>query len=129
MATPAGRYRMLFALYRKDRIGLLNCRLPMYPIDETDGWCDMPGHPNYNRWVKLPFGKSHERLKREDPLYDIIIVLDYNFSRRARNRGSAVFFHLTAERDWTAGCVAIERDLMRRLLPLLSTDTDLVIKA
>lgn len=85
-----------------------------------DGWCDAPGSPNYNRPVRLPFGASHERLQRDDGIYDLVIVMDWNMRSRARNRGSAVFFHL-ARPDFapTAGCVAIAPAAMRVLLPHL----------
>jgi L,D-peptidoglycan transpeptidase YkuD (ErfK/YbiS/YcfS/YnhG family) len=48
-------------------------------------------------------------------------VLDYNFTRRKKDAGSAIFFHharpgLTP----TAGCVAIGAADMRKLLPQLS---------
>lgn len=121
--TPAGSFRLLFALYRKDRINPPTSRLPTDYISEKAGWCDAPDNPNYNRPVKLPVAASHERLKRDDGLYDIVVVMDHNYTRRVRGRGSAVFFHLTAEKKHTAGCVAIARDDMLRLLPLLSNTT------
>ncbi|MEO2039717.1 MAG: L,D-transpeptidase family protein [Martelella sp.] len=85
-----------------------------------DGWCDAPDSPNYNRPVRLPFSAGHERLRREDGIYDLVIVMDWNMRSRARNRGSAVFFHL-ARPDFapTAGCVAIAPAAMRVLLPHL----------
>ncbi len=84
------------------------------------GWCDAPSDPCYNRPVALPFRASHEKMLRTDRLYDVCIVLDWNFSRRARNRGSAIFMHLTREdRGPTQGCIALDPALMRRLLPAL----------
>jgi hypothetical protein len=57
-------------------------------------WCDQPDDANYNRLVRAPFGRRHEEMKRKDGLYDICLVLDWNVTARARNRGSAIFFHL-----------------------------------
>ena len=81
---------------------------------------DAPASPNYNRPVHLPFAASHERLQRDDGIYDVVIVMDWNMRSRARNRGSAVFFHL-ARPDFspTAGCMAIAPEAMRVLLPHL----------
>ncbi len=59
------------------------------------GWCDAPQSACYNRPVRLSFRASHEKMLRSDRLYDICLVLDWNFTRRARNRGSAIFMHLT----------------------------------
>jgi L,D-peptidoglycan transpeptidase YkuD (ErfK/YbiS/YcfS/YnhG family) len=65
---------------------------------------------------------------REDHLYDLTFVLDQNFSRRAKGRGSAIFFHLA--RDGlapTAGCVAISAADMRKLAPRLARGAVMVI--
>jgi L,D-peptidoglycan transpeptidase YkuD (ErfK/YbiS/YcfS/YnhG family) len=54
---------------------------------------------------------------REDRLYDACLVLDWNFLKRARNRGSAIFLHLTREDGGpTAGCIAIDPKVFARLL-------------
>ena len=129
MKTPSGSFRLLFGFYRIDRVNDLNTLLPMRAINPGSGWCDDPLNANYNRPVKLPFRASHEVLLRKDRLYDIVIVMDHNFSKRTRNRGSAVFFHLTDGKPYTAGCIAISADVMKQLLPRLSKNTKMVIKA
>jgi len=51
-------------------------------------------------------------------------VLDWNVTSRARNRGSAIFFHLIRPGyEPTAGCVAISARDMRRILPYLRKGT------
>ena len=58
---------------------------------------------------------------REDGLYDLTFVLDQNFTRRSKGRGSAIFFHLARPGlTPTAGCVAIAAADMRRLAPRLA---------
>jgi L,D-peptidoglycan transpeptidase YkuD (ErfK/YbiS/YcfS/YnhG family) len=48
-------------------------------------------------------------------------VLDQNFSRRAKGRGSAIFFHLApVGLTPTAGCVAISASDMRKIAPRLA---------
>jgi L,D-peptidoglycan transpeptidase YkuD (ErfK/YbiS/YcfS/YnhG family) len=50
--------------------------------------------------------------------------MDWNISCRARNRGSAIFFHLIKPGyEPTAGCVAVSRRNMQRLLPFLRKGT------
>lgn len=120
-ATPSGMFRLLFGFYRHDRIGIVNSTLPLLRINKESGWCDSPEDPAYNQPVSLPYKASHEELMREDRLYDVCIVLDYNISPRARERGSAIFFHQTRpDKGPTEGCVAIDPELMRKLLPRLS---------
>ncbi|WP_419914707.1 L,D-transpeptidase family protein [Hoeflea sp.] len=125
-ATPHGRMRVLGGYFRADRVRLPQTRLPMAPIRADQGWCDAPGHAAYNRPVRLPFADSREEMMREDGLYDICLVLDWNISERRRNRGSAIFLHLSAERP-TEGCIAIERRAMLRLLPRLDTSTKIEV--
>jgi L,D-peptidoglycan transpeptidase YkuD (ErfK/YbiS/YcfS/YnhG family) len=92
------------------------------------GWCDAPGHRNYNRPVALPFAASHERLSRRDSAYDIVIVMDYNLSPRRQCRGSAIFFHLIHDgATVTEGCIAVSLADMRKILPCLSGRSRIVI--
>ena len=59
-----------------------------------------------------------------DALYDICLVLDWNVTSRRRNKGSAIFFHLIRPGyEPTAGCVAITRRDMLRILPHLRRRT------
>jgi L,D-peptidoglycan transpeptidase YkuD (ErfK/YbiS/YcfS/YnhG family) len=65
---------------------------------------------------------------RDDALYDLTFVLDQNFARRAKGRGSAIFFHIArADLAPTAGCVAIPAAAMRRLAPRLARAAEMVI--
>ncbi len=75
-------------------------------------------------WSGRLFGRSHEEMKRKDGLYDICLVLDWNVTARARNRGSAIFFHLIRPGyEPTAGCVAVHPRDMQRLLPFMHRGT------
>lgn len=118
-ATPIGHWRLLEVFYRADR-----CPRPasvpslrVAPIRRHDGWCDAVGDRNYNRRVRHPYPASAEQLWREDGLYDVVVVLDYNVRRRARGHGSAIFMHV-ARPDLapTAGCVALARPALLRVL-------------
>jgi L,D-peptidoglycan transpeptidase YkuD (ErfK/YbiS/YcfS/YnhG family) len=116
-ATPTGRLRLLQLLYRPDRLVRPATGLPVAPIAPDSGWCDDPRERRYNRPVRLPFGASHERLWRDDHLYDLLIVLNYNIAPVRPGAGSAIFFHLaTADLAPTEGCVAIARAPMLTLL-------------
>lgn len=113
-ATPAGLLPLRRLLYRADRIAPpVAPGLPVEPIAPADGWCDDPGHPDYNRPVTLPHPARHEALWREDTVYDLIGVLGWNDAPVERGRGSAIFLHL-ARPDLapTEGCIALPlRDL------------------
>lgn len=128
-ATPAGAFRLLFGFYRPDRVARNATLLPMRPLRPNDGWCDDPKSALYNRPVASPCRPSHEKLWRADRLYDVLIVLDYNFQPRRKTRGSAIFLHC-ARPDLapTEGCVALRPDDLRRLLPRLSRKTILIVR-
>ena len=119
--TPAGRFALLWGYFRPDRKRPAAGGIPLRPMRPDSGWCEDPASPNYNRPVRLPAKDASDRMWREDSLYDLTFVLDQNFSRRAKGRGSAIFFHLArAGLTPTAGCVAISAADMRKLAPRLS---------
>ena len=127
--TPAGRFALKGVYWRQDRWPLPGAQLPLRPIKANMGWCDDVGDARYNRPLRLPARARHEELARADGLYDVILVLDHNQRPRVRGHGSAIFFHLTRKGDDpTAGCVAISRAQMRRLLPRLSRDCVMIIR-
>lgn len=107
-ATPAGRFPLRRVLHRPDRLAAPpQSFLPTSPIGPQDGWCDDPADPFYNRPVILPYGTSHERLWRDDRLYDVVVVIGHNDDPPASGLGSAVFIHVATENYApTAGCVA-----------------------
>jgi L,D-peptidoglycan transpeptidase YkuD (ErfK/YbiS/YcfS/YnhG family) len=119
-ATPAGRFRLLWAFYRPDRKRPPAGGAPLRALRRDAGWCEDPRSANYNRPVRLPARDCTDRMWREDDLYDLIFVLDQNFTRRKKGAGSAIFFHLARPGlTPTAGCVAIRAADMRRLAPRL----------
>jgi L,D-peptidoglycan transpeptidase YkuD (ErfK/YbiS/YcfS/YnhG family) len=128
-ATPRGRFRLLAAMYRPDRLPRPKTHLPLTAIRPDAGWCDDPASPAYNQPVRLPFPADHEELWRSDRLYDVVVVLDYNIRPTIRGAGSAIFLHLaTPDYAPTAGCVAISFETMLRLLPRLGTETVIDIR-
>ena len=91
--------------------------LPREPIAPDDGWCDDTTHADYNRPVRLPHPARHERLWREDGLYDLIAVLGHNDDPVRRGCGSAIFLHVAApDLRPTAGCIALPLADLRWLL-------------
>ena len=116
-AKPRGCFALTGVLYRKVRP---LAPLPVKRIKPEDGWCDDRNARQYNRPIRLPAREGHERLYRDDQVYDVVITLDHNQSPRVRGHGSAIFFHLARPGySPTEGCVAISDEDMRRLVPRL----------
>lgn len=127
--TPIGNYHMRFGLYRADRLPHPKTKLNFRPLRKDDGWCDATDDPAYNRFIRRPFSASHEKLWREDGAYDVIIVMSHNDSPPISGLGSAVFIHVAQPDDrQTLGCVALEPDVMIKLLPELYFDMPVQIK-
>ncbi len=127
-ATPIGRMRLVSGWYRTDRLRRPRSRLPLAPAPPDAGWCDDPADGRYNRPVRLPCRASHETIRREDGVYDVVVVLDWNLSRRSLGRGSAIFLHLTRpEGTPTAGCVAVSTKDMLHILKLAGREAVMVI--
>jgi L,D-peptidoglycan transpeptidase YkuD (ErfK/YbiS/YcfS/YnhG family) len=116
-ATPIGRWGLREVFYRADRLPRPRTGLPVRPLNAWDGWCDAVGDRNYNRWVRHPYRASAEKLWRSDRLYDLIVTLDHNACPRIQGRGSAIFMHV-ADTGYaaTAGCIALQRSHLLRLL-------------
>ena len=127
-ATPIATMPLRFVYHRGDRMTFLRTPMPLLRIRETMLWCDAPDHPSYNRPVKAPFQASHEKLMRQDRLYDVCVVMDWNMRMRKRGCGSAIFFHI-ARPDFapTEGCVAISPRDLQRLMPHLDRRTRLQV--
>ena len=125
-ATPAGEYPLRRLYFRNDRLVLPKVALPARPIAEHDGWCDDPRSASYNRLVRVPNEWSHERLWRDDGLYDLLVVVGYNDNPPEGEWGSAIFLHIARE-DFspTRGCVAFERVALIELVGLLTPSTRL----
>jgi L,D-peptidoglycan transpeptidase YkuD (ErfK/YbiS/YcfS/YnhG family) len=116
-ATPPGLLPIRRILWRADRGPRPATALPAEPIAPGDGWCDDPGHPDYNRAIRLPHPARHERLWRDDALYDVLGVLGWNDAPVRRGRGSAIFLHVARSGlAPTEGCVALPEAELRRLL-------------
>ena len=125
-ATPVAAMRIVSGWFRPDRLLRPATALPLRAITARDGWCDAPENPNYNRAVRLPFAASHETMLRDDRLYDVCLVLDWNLPPfgRKRNGGSAIFLHVARPGfPPTEGCVAVAPKTMRLLLPRIGPQT------
>lgn len=116
-ASPVGIWPIRYVFYRPDRLDRPQTALNCVTLSPDDGWCDDPSSPVYNQHVKLPVGFSHEKLWRDDHVYDVIVVLGHNDDPPVTSLGSAIFLHLARE-DYSAteGCVAIALDDMRAFL-------------
>lgn len=128
-ATPEGIFPLVAAYYRSDRIAPPATGLALTVLRSEHGWIDDPGDPLYNRLVSLPYPARHERMWREDGLYDLVVVIGCNTDPPVAGRGSAIFLHV-ARPDFTPteGCIAVERDVLAELLALIGPGSTIAIR-
>ena len=119
-ASPAGVWPVRRVWYRPDRGPPPETDIPAIALRPSDGWCDAPGDARYNQWVPLPYPARHERLWREDGLYDLIVELGYNDDPPVAGKGSAIFLHVARPGYLpTEGCVALAEGDLRAVLKQL----------
>lgn len=127
LMTPYGVFAPRACYYRPDRMPKPGCSLPVVALAPEMGWCDDPAAPEYNRRIVLPATVRHERLWREDGVYDLVIPLGYNDGVDAPiipGAGSAIFVHLMREDgEGTEGCIALRREDLLALLPALDSNS------
>jgi L,D-peptidoglycan transpeptidase YkuD (ErfK/YbiS/YcfS/YnhG family) len=124
--TPQGIHRIVGMLYRPDRMARpADWAVPIRP---GDLWSDDPTDEDYNMMVRAPYPPSHETLRRADPLYDLILLTDWNWPYAVPGRGSAIFIHQWRRPGYpTEGCIALRRGDIRRIAPQIKHRTRLIV--
>ena len=125
--TPKGLYALGPLYYRKDRLPKLSTKLKKIEIMKNFGWCDDVKSKFYNKPIKTNINVKHEKLYRNDKKYDLLIPIEYNSKKPKKNKGSAIFLHLTSNYKKTKGCVAIKEKDMSILLNLIDKQTKIKI--
>ena len=92
------------------------------------GWCDDARSKKYNKEITFPYKYSAEKIYRKDSLYDLFIVIKYNYLPVKKKRGSAIFIHLTKPKmKSTKGCIAITKKDFFKILTLINQKTKITI--
>ncbi|MEH6520822.1 L,D-transpeptidase family protein [Sulfitobacter sp.] len=125
-ATPRGVHGIVGMLYRADRIAR---PVPWArSIGPLDLWSDDEGDANYNLMVRAPYAPSHEKLRRADPLYDLVILTDWNWPHAKRGHGSAIFIHQYRRPGYpTEGCIAFSRAHLHAIARQITLSTRLIV--
>ena len=128
LITPKGNFKVKYILYRKDRIKKIQSNIKKISIKKNMGWCDDPKSKYYNTLIKLPSNYSHEKLYKRENIYDIILVLNYNMKPIIKNKGSAIFIHVTKKNyKKTEGCVALKKKHLLKIIKELKKTTKIRI--
>ena len=127
--TPKGLFKLGLLYYRKDRVKLTKCLIKKKIIKKNMGWCDDSKSKKYNQEISFPFKYNAEKFYRKDNIYDILINIKYNHFPIVKNKGSAIFLHLSKKNyKPTNGCVGIKKKDFLKILPLINRKTKILIK-
>ena len=126
--TPIGTFGIGDLYFRKDRIKKPSTLLSCIEIKKNMGWCDDIRFPRkYNKLFRIEKKIKHEKLKRNDYKYDLLIPIKYNFKKRVIGQGSCIFIHLTKNYKPTAGCIALKKKDFFIMLKLLKKKSKIKI--
>jgi L,D-peptidoglycan transpeptidase YkuD (ErfK/YbiS/YcfS/YnhG family) len=126
--TPKGIFKIIKIYYRPDKIKKIKTLIKKIKIKKNMGWCDDPNSRFYNKQIKLPSKLGHEKLYRNDNVYDLIAVLNYNTNPIIKNKGSAIFIHIAKKNlNKTKGCIAIKKENLIHLLSKIRINTQIKI--
>ena len=126
--TPKGTFEIVKIYYRSDRIKKIYSKIKLFKINKKMGWCNDPISKKYNQLIKLPSKYTHEKLYRQDNVYDLVVVLNYNRTPIIKNKGSAIFIHV-AKKNYkkTEGCVALKKKHLVKLIKNIKNKTKIII--
>ena len=126
--TPKGIFKIIKIYYRPDKIKKIKTLIKKIKIKKNMGWCDDPSSRLYNKLINLPTKYTHEKLYRNDSLYDLIVVLSYNTNPIIKNKGSAIFMHI-AKNSYkkTKGCIALKKEHLIEIISKIKKNTKIKI--
>ena len=126
--SPKGTFQIENLYFREDRIKKPLTLLKCIKIKKNMGWCDDISFPKkYNKLIKIDKKIRHEKLKRKDNKYDLLIPIKYNFNKPTTGKGSCIFIHLTKNYQPTAGCIALKKKDFLIMLKLINKDSTIKI--
>ena len=126
--TPIGTFGIEKLFFRKDRVNKPQTSMKCKEIIKNMGWCDDISFPKkYNRLIKVGDKIKHEKLRRKDYKYDLLIPIKYNFKNPIVGLGSCIFIHLTKNYKPTAGCIALSKKDFLIILKLINKKTKIKI--
>ena len=121
-STPKGIFSLGKLYYRSDRVPKPETNLTTKKITKNLGWCDISNNKYYNQEVSSLKNVNKEKFFRKDNKYDYLIIINYN-KNKIKNKGSAIFIHLTRDYKATNGCVAVNENDFLILAKLINKKT------
>ena len=121
--TPLGEFEFGMILSTHQHPKAITINTHMY-------WVDDPKSEYYNQLVNITNAErdweSAEHLIDYPIQYEYLIEIKAN-PQNIRNKGSAIFLHCTNNKA-TQGCVAVSKEIMRKIIDNIDNETKIEIK-
>ena len=127
LQTPSGIFKLGNLYWRSDRIKKPETKLFCKKIKKNMGWCNDTSSAYYNKEIQINKKVKHEKLYRHDYKYDLFILVKYNYLKVKKNKGSAIFIHLTKNYKTTSGCIAVSKKDFLILSKMLKKNSQIII--
>jgi len=127
LQTPSGKFKLGNLYWRPDKVKKPETKLFCKKIKKNMGWCNDSNSAYYNKEIKINNKIKHEKIYRHDYKYDLFILIKYNYLKTKKNKGSAIFIHLTKNYKATAGCIALSKKDFLILSKMLKKNSQIII--
>jgi len=127
LCTPKGTFSIKNLYYRSDRLVKPQTKIIIKKIKKNMGWCNDTSSAYYNKEIQINKKVKHEKLYRHDYKYDLFILVKYNYLKVKKNKGSAIFIHLTKNYKATSGCIAVSKKDFLILSKMLKKNSQIII--
>ena len=127
LRTPSGNFNLGNLYWRSDRVKKPKTKLFCKKIKKNVGWCNDSNNRFYNKEIKINKKIKYEKIYRHDYKYDLFILIKYNYLKTKKNKGSAIFIHLTKNYKATAGCIALLKKDFLILCKMIKKNSKIII--
>lgn len=127
--TPLGTYNLTTPFGIKDDPG---AKMAYTKVTKYHYWCGASDSGYYNQLVDervtdRKHTSSDEYLINYKGVYNYCMFIDYNASGEP-HKGSCIFLHCTGSNKYTAGCVAVSEEAMKKIIQWARDGVKIVIQ-
>lgn len=123
--TPVGEFELGIAFGKYDSI---DTKLPYLKIEDDMYWVDDIDSDDYNELIKTsikPMFSAEHLMDYVNDAYEYAIEIKTN-PDNIKGKGSAIFLHCK-RKEYTAGCIAIDSEDMKKLISMIDSNTKIKI--
>lgn len=127
--TPTGTYNLTQPFGIKADPG---ANMPYTQVTKYHYWCGSSGSQYYNKMIDMretdrKVTSSDEYLINYGSVYNYCMFIDYNAEGEA-GKGSCIFLHCADSKGYTAGCISVPENVMKKIIQWAEPGAKIVIQ-